>query len=379
MYIFCPYRICPLGAHVDHQKGKVLGFTIDKGIHFTFKKNRSSKVVLSSQDFEKKVEFDILSFLEIEDDWGNYMRGITKLLREKYTLKYGLIGTFKGDIPIGGLSSSSAVSLAYLKALIYVNDINLSDEEMIDFAYRSETEFIGLQIGILDPSCEVLCKKDECLYLDTNTKLFYNVPQKKNKESFEILIIHSGVSRNLVNTLYNTRVDECKSAAFLIKALNNLSYSTLKNTYLSDIKEELFQKSKNRLPENWRKRAEHFYTENKRVENGINFWRLGQISKFGKLIKESCESSIKLYEVGSENLITLNKIINDLNGVYGGRFMGGGFNGCYLALINPSKKDQIITAIKSKYLSIYPNLKNKFSIHNCLLSDGIGEVQEECK
>ena len=27
---FCPYRISPLGAHIDHQNGKINGLAIDK-------------------------------------------------------------------------------------------------------------------------------------------------------------------------------------------------------------------------------------------------------------------------------------------------------------------------------------------------------------
>ena len=29
---FCPYRISPLGAHIDHQYGKINGLAIDKGL-----------------------------------------------------------------------------------------------------------------------------------------------------------------------------------------------------------------------------------------------------------------------------------------------------------------------------------------------------------
>lgn len=29
---FSPYRICPIGAHVDHNLGKITGLAIDKGI-----------------------------------------------------------------------------------------------------------------------------------------------------------------------------------------------------------------------------------------------------------------------------------------------------------------------------------------------------------
>lgn len=33
---FCPYRISPLGAHIDHQYGKINGLAIDKGIHMEY-------------------------------------------------------------------------------------------------------------------------------------------------------------------------------------------------------------------------------------------------------------------------------------------------------------------------------------------------------
>ena len=38
---FSPYRICPIGAHSDHQHGKITGLAIDKGIHMAYgpKKN----------------------------------------------------------------------------------------------------------------------------------------------------------------------------------------------------------------------------------------------------------------------------------------------------------------------------------------------------
>ena len=32
--VFAPYRVCPLGAHVDHQHGLVSGFAINSGIDF---------------------------------------------------------------------------------------------------------------------------------------------------------------------------------------------------------------------------------------------------------------------------------------------------------------------------------------------------------
>ena len=41
-HIFSPYRVCPLGAHVDHQHGLVTGFAINKGVDLWFNVNGSS-------------------------------------------------------------------------------------------------------------------------------------------------------------------------------------------------------------------------------------------------------------------------------------------------------------------------------------------------
>ena len=38
-HIFSPYRVCPLGAHVDHQHGLVTGFAINKGVDLWFNVN----------------------------------------------------------------------------------------------------------------------------------------------------------------------------------------------------------------------------------------------------------------------------------------------------------------------------------------------------
>ena len=39
---FCPYRICPIGAHSDHNLGKITGLAIDKGIHLAYRSSLTS-------------------------------------------------------------------------------------------------------------------------------------------------------------------------------------------------------------------------------------------------------------------------------------------------------------------------------------------------
>ena len=58
-HIFAPYRVCPIGAHVDHQHGLVTGFAIDKGVDLWFTPRQDAQVNLISKDFEGDVSFDI--------------------------------------------------------------------------------------------------------------------------------------------------------------------------------------------------------------------------------------------------------------------------------------------------------------------------------
>ena len=58
-HIFSPYRVCPIGAHVDHQHGLVTGFAIDKGVDFWFSPNDDGHVHLESMTFDGTVDFDL--------------------------------------------------------------------------------------------------------------------------------------------------------------------------------------------------------------------------------------------------------------------------------------------------------------------------------
>ena len=250
----------------------------------------------------------------------------------------------------------------------------MTDKELIDFAYFAEVDFVGMSIGKLDQSCEVLSKKDELLYLDTKTSVYETIPLGKTDLDFKFLIIYSGAARKLENSAYNTRVDECKSSAYFAKAYLNKPYQKYKDTYLRDVAYKDYCLIRDRLPDNFRKRADHYYTENERVRNGIEAWRNGDIKEFGKIVFESGKSSIELYEAGSKPLIALFEIMTKTEGVLGGRFMGGGFNGCCLAICEESKIKKIKEEIKKEYLARFPEYKESFDLFICESDNGAGNL-----
>ena len=87
-HIFSPYRVCPLGAHVDHQHGLVTGFAIDKGVDLWYEISSSSSVELQSAQYDNIVRFDIdKPTLVRQKDWGDYARGVKYALQKRFMLK----------------------------------------------------------------------------------------------------------------------------------------------------------------------------------------------------------------------------------------------------------------------------------------------------
>ncbi|MBQ7107690.1 MAG: GHMP kinase [Clostridia bacterium] len=369
---FTPYRVCPIGAHSDHQLGKITGFAINKGIHIAYGPKENGVIEIQSLQFEKRAQWHVEATPKVkENDWADHLRGATIALNKRYPLRRGLCAVIKGELPIGGLSSSAAVIITYLSALCKMNCIELSPEELITISKEAENKYVGVSCGKLDQSCEVYCKKDHLLYMDLQDDTYELIPQSDNMKPYKFAIFFSGLERSLAGSAFNMRVDECRSAAYALKAFAGIEYGKFEETNLRDVPVEVFHQYKDRLPENWRKRAEHWYTEFERVEKGAEAWRRGDIEEYGRLSFESGYSSIHNWETGSPELIKLYEIMTKTKDIYGGRFSGAGFKGCCLAIINPEYEESIIQTVTKEYLKAFPQLEGKYSVHICESADGV--------
>lgn len=372
--LFSPYRICPLGAHVDHQHGLVTGFAFDSGIEFLFSETETGKVEMASLSFEGLMTFNVQKPVdEKQGNWGDYLRGAVWALQQDFQLKKGIRGIVRGSMPIGGLSSSAALLCGFVMAIDKVNHLGLTRQQVIDYASVAERQYVGLNNGILDQACVVLCEADKLLYLDTETGESKLLPfgDGTQPEPFKLGIFFSGVTRKLTGTDYNLRVSECKTAAWIMQAYSDEHLKELQDTRLRDVPESEFEKYEKMMPERFAKRARHFYSECDRVTDGIKAWQEGDIEKFGKLVFESCESSMNNYECGSPELIALYKIMRETPGIYGGRFSGAGFKGACIALVDPTKEDEIRERVSREYLAQYPQYKDTFEIFFCNPANGV--------
>jgi galacturonokinase len=340
--IFSPYRICPIGAHIDHQGGVVLGRTINLGTTLEYQPLDSKEIHITSDQFgEAKFSIGDLDRLH----WVRYAQAAARVLNPKRGMQAHVTGSLIG----AGLSSSASVGLAYLKALADINGIALTDQQLVHLDFELECTELGLQNGLLDPMSIIHGRKNALLFMDVVAGSVSPIFDSPSGDSVWI-VAYSGISRELTKSGFNVRVAECHEAA---SSLQNGAWK------LGDIPREVFEAKKMSLPENLRRRAQHFFGEVERVHLGKQAWAESDALRFGQLMNQSCESSINNYEVGSEVLIQLHEIINRTNGVYGSRFSGGGYGGCVVALAQRELAENACAEIAEKFSSLHPELSSQ--------------------
>nr|XP_027094744.1 galacturonokinase-like isoform X3 [Coffea arabica] len=390
-FVVSPYRICPLGAHIDHQGGTVSAMTINKGILLGFVPSDDSQVVLSSGQFQGEVKFRIdeiqlpkfnngsnntipvmnSSKSEEECNWGSYARGALYALQKRGNfLRKGIIGFICGSdgLDSSGLSSSAAVGIAYLMAFENANNLVISPTENIEYDRLIENEYLGLRNGILDQSAILLSSYGcltcmNCKSVQTKEYQLIHPPNLLNgqkismKSSYKILLAPSGLKQALTtNPGYNRRVTECQEAArILLQASGKEGLEPL----LSNVQPEIYEAYKSKLEPSLARRAEHYFSENKRVIKGVEAWASGSLKDFGKLISESGLSSIKNYESGCEPLIQLYEILLRAPGVFGARFSGAGFRGCCIAFVDADCALDAASFVKNEYRKVQPKLASQ--------------------
>ncbi len=364
-----PYRICPLGAHVDHQLGEVTGMSLDHSVTLAFVPNKQKSIRITSMDFHNEMRVDFTDIVSQQAGcWGNYLRGAILALQEKYDLICGFDGVIQGSLPNGGISSSAAVGVAYLLALEKANHLDVTAAENVVFNSYIENCYLGLNNGILDQSMILLGRKDHLLHLDCRTREHRYIASIAAAESYEFILAYSGISASLVSTNYNQHVQECKEAATLLLKASGQEATT--SPVLSDISTDVFAKYAGELPEHLQQRARHYFEETKRLHQGVEAWQDGDIERFGRLMVEAGQSSVDNYKCGSPELIALDSILNSLEGVYGARFSGAGYRGCCFGIVNPAYKESIAAEVTKQYLQKFPHLAPGHKVFYCHSDDG---------
>lgn len=373
--VVSPYRFNPLGAHVDHQGGRVLARTLDRYTLLAFRPDPSGRVTLrfdaagaggsddGGEDDGTVTSGDVCDFAvdgaeavagttggarnAAADSRVRFARAAAAVLHAHAPLACGLAGVVHGSLVGAGLSSSASVTLAYLAALAEVNGIALDERTLVELVRRVENDHLGLANGVQDQMSVVFGRRGALSLLDVDAVEATPVADPPTVDEVRWLICYSGVSRELAaGSGFNTRVAECREAAALLHR---------GATRLGDVPPgRRDEASLAALPEPLGRRARHVFTEMDRVQVGADAWRHGDWRFFGELMDASCRSSIEQYESGSEWLIHLHELARETPGVLGSRFSGGGYGGCLVMLVARDAVESAAASVLDRYVARYP-------------------------
>ncbi len=98
--IAAPYRISPLGAHIDHQGGPVLGMTINAYSLLAYVPDDNGRVTLRSENYPGQVQFNLhQNPASAGSFWGSYARAAALALNQDMQLEHGIHGIISGMLP----------------------------------------------------------------------------------------------------------------------------------------------------------------------------------------------------------------------------------------------------------------------------------------
>lgn len=326
--VSAPGRVNLLGEHTDYNEGFVLPTAIPQKTWVEMARSGDSTYRIYSDNLNEYQQCELDD--PIPPGFIAYVRGCIAVLRKQHPSLSPVCMRISSDVPIGaGLSSSAALEVAVLRAHRELFQLALDDVEIAKIAQQAEIEYAHVHVGIMDQMASSLADTEHMLFIDTRTlsrKLLVLPPLAS------IIVIDSGVPRQLAASVYNQRRAECGEAASLlgVKSLRDI------------ISHEVAVK----LPYPLGRRARHVISENNRVLEAVT----GVAApRFGELMNASHTSLRDDYEVSIEALDVLTKIMQKTPQVYGARLTGAGFGGACVALVETGYQQSIAERILSEY------------------------------
>ncbi len=348
-FLVCsPGRVDLIGAHTDYNEGWVLPAAITRSVWLAVKALPSPLVMLRALDFNEETAFrltDLDSKKTLSDQplprWATYAAGVAWSLQEAGLATPGSQIAILSDIPIGaGLSSSAAVEVAYATAWAHVTGWEVDKMELAQLCQRAENVYVGVNCGLMDQFSCLFGKADHALLFDCRTHNWEALPLD---EKAALVVADTGTRRSLTDSQYNERRAECEQAARVLR-----SYLPQVRT-LRDVSIEQFEAHQEVVPQPSRNRARHVITENQRVLAAASALRQGDTAALGHLMDESHISARDLFEASGPELEAMWEAAQGHPARLGGRFIGAGWAGCMIFLVEADGSDDFITYTAQRY------------------------------
>jgi galactokinase len=377
-----PGRIELLGNHTDYNQGLVLALAVDQYVSIATSPRSDGKIELVSSAFPQRELFWLSEFKRNPGaPWADYVKGMLDRLRRHGVPFSGFTAAIHSTIPPGaGLGSSGALAIATALAVRQLHPCKfttigatslprtrgkarlvlppLTKKEKFILAHlcqSAESEFVGVQCGLLDPLASLFGRAFHALQLDF---LHHTVESLPMIGEISVVICDSGVKHALNDGSYNELRELCASAA------RKLGARSLRSVELPALKA-------NRAALTGREYecAYHILGENTRVIFGERALREDDFEQFGQYLFQSHDSSRDYFRNSCPELDLLVDLARAHPACLGARLTGGGFGGATVNLVVRPLVKNFMQSMAGQYLKL---TGHPITPLLCQVVDGVG-------
>lgn len=351
-----PGRVNLIGEHTDHTDGLVLPVAIDLAVSLHVEPH--DRIVLTSDSADGQVDLPPDGQPGGATNWGRFVAAVAAELSEAGRPPIGMRGELRSTLPQGaGLSSSAALEVVVAVALAALAEFEIEGVELAALCRRAEHRAVGVPSGIMDQAASVLGRAGHAVLLDCATLEHRSVPLPADQA---LVVIDSGVRRQLESVGYGTRVEELRRAL-----------PALDGRRPADVSPGEVDKLLPRLEGVARRRLRHVVTENDRVRETAAALASADLARVGRLFADSHASLRDDFEVSTPELDDLVEVAL-ASGATAARMTGGGFGGSIVVLAPTDHADEVAAQVLDGYRERHP--RRRGAAHVCRAADGAHEL-----
>jgi galactokinase len=313
--VSAPGRVNLIGEHIDYHLLPVLPMALKRSIRVRFEARTDQRIRTESLHYEPR-EFEWVPALSpvARGDWENYLRAAAQAVAGKWGVLRGIDAHIESDLPAAaGLSSSSALIVAFTLALLRSNGVNATFEELMEILPDGE-QFVGTRGGGMDHAASLASREGCASLVRFAPASVQHIPIPAGWSFLVAHSMHTAEKSGAVREKYNA---VRTSGAEALRELGFASYrDAVENADLSRVHQPVFL---------------HVVTEARRVMDCVAAMQADEAKQFGRLLLDSHASLRDRLQVSSPALDRLVEAAM-ASGALGARLTGAGFGGCAVVL-----------------------------------------------
>ncbi|HXB74711.1 MAG TPA: galactokinase family protein [Candidatus Acidoferrales bacterium] len=337
-----PGRVNLIGEHIDYHGLPVLPMALRRSIRVAFRARTDGLIRAASSERYGIREFQWTPGLvpAAAGDWENYLRAAAEAVGRKWGVGHGVDAAIVSDLPpAAGLSSSSALIVAFTLALLRANSITASFEELMEVLPKGE-HFVGTRGGGMDHAAS-LASREGCASLIGFVPLSVRTIRVPPDWAFLVAhSLHTAEKSGALRAEYNARRTAGTEA---LKRLHFPSYAeAIQGRTYADL--EAMTRDNAFL---------HVAGEALRVQDAVAAMERDDALAFGRLLLESHASLRDRLNVSCPPLDRLVAAAMD-SGALGARLTGAGFGGCAVVLCRQLERPTVRAGLQARFYASHP-------------------------